>query len=199
MLSELDRAILDGFEYLSNALIVKAETTFTKLVTFSRAVVFQASVTFGGRVIFEDEDMAGTATIQAGATSVEIYFSRPYEVIPKITASSNSFVSYKITGKSTDGFTISLAHAADTDVSFDWVALMVRGAKSSRSARGEVVIPPPAEETTPVVSGEVSPPVEVVTPPSAEETPFVEEVVSTGSTSSGVVETPAPASPETAT
>ncbi len=125
-LSDTEKAILGALDGSINSLIVRAETIFNQFVTFTRSVVFQASVTFGGRVTFEDEDMAGTAVIQAGASSVEIYFSRSYEVTPKITATSNDFSSYKITGKSVNGFKISMAHAVDYDVSFDWVALMVR-------------------------------------------------------------------------
>lgn len=112
-------------------------------------------MTFAGRVIFEDEDMAGTAIIQAGATSVDVDFSRPYETTPKITASSNSFVNYKIIKKSAYGFTIAIADPVSSEISFDWIAIMVRGAKSSRSI-GASYVPPvvsePVQTTQAVVS-----------------------------------------------
>lgn len=126
VLTDTEKAIIAAFDRTADALLVKAETTFESFVSFSRSVVFRASVTFAGRVIFEDEDMAGTAIIEAGASSVEVNFSRPYEVTPKITTSSNSFVSYRITGKSSYGFTIVLSEPSSSDASFDWIAIMVR-------------------------------------------------------------------------
>ncbi len=126
VLTDTEKAIIAAFDRTADALFIKAETTFESFVSFTRSVVFRANVTFAGRVIFEDEDMAGTAIIEAGASSVEVNFSRPYEVTPKITTSSNSFVSYRITGKSTYGFTIVLSEPSSSDISFDWIAIMVR-------------------------------------------------------------------------
>lgn len=65
-----------------------------------KAVVFQSTVTFESRVTFKDTDMAGSAIIQAGSRSVQVIFDTPYSIIPKITASADSFARYRITNKS---------------------------------------------------------------------------------------------------
>ena len=70
--------------------------------------------------------MAGTATIKAGVQSASVNFSSPYAVTPKITASADDFVNYRITQKSGNGFTIELEHPATRDVSLDWIALYVK-------------------------------------------------------------------------
>lgn len=64
-----------------------------------KSVIFQSTVTFQGRVTFEDHDMGGTATLQAGAKSVHISFARPYTTIPKITVTGDTFVNYRVIGK----------------------------------------------------------------------------------------------------
>ncbi len=199
VLTDTEKAIIAAFDRTTDALFVKAETTFESFVSFTRSVVFRANVTFAGRVIFEDEDMAGTAIIEAGASSVEVNFSRPYEVTPKITTSSNSFVSYRITGKSTYGFTIVLSEPSSSDISFDWIAIMVRWARSSRSEAGHQVAttPPVVEVDHPqTVSGETP---LVIDSPSLSDTESVpqEETGTQNTPSSTTTEIDTPSIPTT--
>lgn len=105
---------------------MKVQTTFSETVVFMKSVIFKGSVTFEGRVTFEDTDMAGNATIPAGSRSTRINFQNPYSVIPTITATANDFVTFRITGKSTTGFTIEIESPLDRDVSLDWIALHVK-------------------------------------------------------------------------
>ena len=125
-LSEEDRSVLDSLKSTVDALIVSISTTFSEVVTFVKGAIFYGSVEFHGRVTFYDADMAGTATIPAGAQSVYVAFHDPYTVIPKITASADDFVTFRITDKTTAGFTIEIQTPATSSVSFDWIALHVK-------------------------------------------------------------------------
>jgi hypothetical protein len=90
---------IDGvFSYASN-LLVHVETTFSEIVIFIKSVVFQSNVIFQNRVTFEDRDMAGTAMILAGSSSVRVDFSRTYTHIPVVTVTANAFVTYRVTDK----------------------------------------------------------------------------------------------------
>lgn len=70
--------------------------------------------------------MAGTATIPAGSKSIQINFVNPYVFVPKITATADDFVTFRITNKSINGFTLEIKDIAGNDVSFDWIALHVK-------------------------------------------------------------------------
>lgn len=95
------------------------------MVTFVKSVIFQSSVTFEERVTFKDTDMAGTATIRSGSNSVHITFAQAYITIPKITVTADTFVTYRVTAKSQNGFTIETQVPVTEDTSFDWIALLV--------------------------------------------------------------------------
>lgn len=69
--------------------------------------------------------MAGTATIRAGSNSVHITFAQAYNTIPKITVTADTFVTYRVTAKSLNGFTIETQVPVTEDTSFDWIALLV--------------------------------------------------------------------------
>lgn len=114
------------FSYTSS-LLVRVEATFSEMVTFMKSVVFRSTVTFEDRVTFSDKDMAGTATIRAGESSVRIDFSHPYSEIPRVTVTADAFVTYRVTDKMVTGFTIETQTPVPTDTKFDWMAVMVRG------------------------------------------------------------------------
>ena len=125
-LSAEDRSVLDSLLSTVDALYVQIRTTFQAVVTFAKGAIFYGSVEFHGRVTFYDADMAGTATIPVGSRSVYVAFHDPYSVIPKITASADDFVTFRITDKTTAGFTIEIQTPATSSVSFDWIALHVK-------------------------------------------------------------------------
>lgn len=162
-----DTGILDSFIKTLEKLFVQIETVFNEIVTFVKSVTFQSDVTFEERVIFEDHDMAGTAIILAGDSSVRVDFARPYATIPVVTVSADAFVTYRVTDKGVTGFTIETQNNVSSDTRFDWIALMVTGSSvtSSASSSGELVPVEPIptevtpEEVTEEVPEEVIPPV----------------------------------------
>ncbi len=125
MLTSEDQGVLDAIMSTIDTLTVQLKTTFSEIVIFMKSVIFHSTVTFEDRVTFKDRDMAGTAIIQKGATSVYINFTTPYATIPKITVTADSFVTYRVTGKGTNGFTIETQTPVTADTAFDWIALSV--------------------------------------------------------------------------
>jgi len=121
---------------------IEGDTTFYKSITvigeagFKSKVMFEKEVEFKDHVSF-DQDTAGTATVIAGATSTEVVFGRPYEMIPRIVANlsegdESTFANYKIIKKSTSSFTILLQNTVAEDLTFDWIAL------ASKDREGQV-------------------------------------------------------------
>ncbi|MCA9324102.1 hypothetical protein KC992_03280 [Candidatus Saccharibacteria bacterium] len=97
-------------------------------VTFISDVVFNGSVQFGSEVIFSNNS-AGSVTIPAGQTSVEISFAPPLSKAPTIIVSPNSFMNgtYRQTNSGLNGFRIELEKVQDNDVIFSWQALLTQG------------------------------------------------------------------------
>ena len=124
-ISSEDQSLLDAIIGALDSLIVQVKTTFSEMVTFVKSVVFQSTVTFEERITFKDTDMAGTATIQAGSSSVHITFTQAYTTIPKITVTADTFVTYRVASKSQSGFTIETQVPVTENTSFDWIALLV--------------------------------------------------------------------------
>lgn len=111
------------------------------MVTFAKHVVFKASVLFEGRVTFADKDMAGTALIRAGQSSVRVDFVAAYQFVPKVTVSADAFVTYRVTEKGITGFTIETQSPVSVDTSFDWIALESSHASQSSSEGNTQVTP----------------------------------------------------------
>ena len=122
-----------AFSFVSS-LMVRAEATFSEMVTFMKSVVFRSTVTFEDRVTFSDKDMAGTATIRAGERTVRIDFSHAYSEIPRVTVTADAFVTYRVIDKMVTGFTIETQTPVTTDTNFDWMAIMVRGLSNTDSS-----------------------------------------------------------------
>ena len=151
-ISNEDQSILDNITGTINSIIVQVQSTFSEIVTFLKSVTFKSTVVFEDRVTFSDTDMAGTATIIAGAKSVHITFDRTYSVIPKITATSDGFVNYRIISKSINGFVIETQVPVTETTSFDWMAIAI---KNSNSSIGNTILVTP-EESSPIVNQVVS-------------------------------------------
>lgn len=120
-----DQSLLDAIIGAIDSLIVQVKTTFNEIVIFVKSVTFQSTVTFEDRVTFKDKDMAGTAVLQSGQKSVQVTFIHAYSETPKITISADTFAKYRVTNKSTTGFTIETQEAVTEETSFDWIAIMV--------------------------------------------------------------------------
>jgi hypothetical protein len=58
-------------------------------------------------------------------------------VLPRITATADGFTSFRIQDKSKNGFTIEVPNDVREDISFDWIALSVRGGQETLSSAPE--------------------------------------------------------------
>ncbi len=164
-------------------------------------IAMMSNITFFGTPYF-NADMGGFAVIPAGATEVRVAFEKEYLVKPVVNASVSlddaatgdvaaqaqltqrerdvfaGDVRFIVTRKSTTGFTILLAKAADVDMTFSWIALAIKDAKT---AIGDEPVAVPVEESAPTVSEPAPAPIEE---PAPEAPAPVEEPV--------VIEEPAP-------
>ena len=129
--------VIDNPESDIKTLVVREAATFYGTIYvrgeagFEDKVVFNKDIEVKGK-IYASADQAGTATILAGATSTEVVFGSEYEVVPKITASLQKAkpVFYGIEGKTAAGFRIVLTEPFTEDLSFDWIALAVKGGQA---------------------------------------------------------------------
>jgi hypothetical protein len=83
------------------------------------------SVTASGHLSVS-KDTAGTVVMKSGEQEVRVVFKVPYSTIPKIAISVEGVpnFTYGIKNKTTEGFTIATNQVVNTDVLFDWIALM---------------------------------------------------------------------------
>lgn len=179
----------------ASSLIVRVEATFSEMVTFMKSVVFRSTVIFEDRVTYSDRDMAGTAIIQAGGTSVRVDFARAYAETPRVVVTADTFATYRVTEKSPTGFTIQVRETAGETIAFDWMAIVVRGAQTISPDNTAPVPAPPStatgSEDTPATpeegttgSGETVPPptseeVSIASGSLNPETPITETIPST--------------------
>lgn len=86
-------------------------------------------------MVFQDDDMAGRATIGAGGRSVYVSFNRPFASTPivQLTPIGKPDGFYYITSSNTQGFTIELAVPATKSQPFNWLAIAVTGIGSTSS------------------------------------------------------------------
>ncbi len=113
-------------------------------------ISFQSDVEFFGTPYFTT-DTAGFALVKAGVQTVDVKFTRQYLAQPIVNATYsfendgsqsqadqvaaaqaflNEGVSFVVTNKSKDGFTIVLNKPATEDIRFSWTALAVHNAKT---------------------------------------------------------------------
>lgn len=117
-----------------------------------------STVTIITQQLYLSTDSVGEAKILAGATSVRIAFSKPYEQQPIVTATPNSRVGaeYWVADKDASGFTLYIEHASATDVVFDYHVFASPEAKltvSNGTAQNIVlVMPAPPAVSSPIVS-----------------------------------------------
>ena len=163
-------------------------------VVFRKTATFLSDVTFGGRVTFKDKDLAGRATVKFGETFVKVVFANPYESKPIINLTPEGSVDkYFLENVSTNGFTIRLNTPAETDVTFNWIALQIANSESSTSGNtpdDDSLSPTPSpsdsdspEATVPDVTVTESSPTTtpVISPTAAPSTPTPSKTVTTPS------------------
>jgi hypothetical protein len=141
---------------------------------FESNVVFKDEVEFRGHLTV-DSDTAGTAIIPAGATSTQVVFAKPYETMPKITATAKKPIPLGITGQSTSSFTVYLSEPASEEISLDWIALAVKGQVAGAEETAALGCMNTAainynslatqDDGSCVIAGTVTPPPAIETPP----------------------------------
>ncbi len=150
-------------------MVLKTITTPNLLVSdfasFFGDVVFKKNVNFEGRPTFNN-DTAGFAIVSKGDSSVEIEFDDEYREIPVITASIvldkadnpqeqkqledeilSGNLSYIVTQRTTKGFVIRLNKLANANISFSWVAISVKNAKTVTKNSNRASINPQATQS----------------------------------------------------
>jgi hypothetical protein len=95
---------------------------------FEHKVVFNDDIEVKGK-IYASSDQAGSAVITANATSTKVIFQKEYEVAPKVTITirGDNLILYGIKDVTTKGFTIHIPEAQAANITFDWIALAVKG------------------------------------------------------------------------
>lgn len=148
--------------------IFTGETIFEKLVTFLSNIIFKGKVSFEQIPTFNN-DTAGFAVIEKDADTVIVSFEKAYETAPIVSASF-SFAEFKkedgtvddqsvrqkklfaegfsamVVNRTEKGFTIILNKRATEDITFSWVALAIKDAKTSR---GKKLAPTQIPQPTP--------------------------------------------------
>lgn len=150
---------------------------FHTLVEFVGSAIFKGKVEFNDRVVF-NADTAGMAIVKKGVDTVAVTFEQAYSTPPLVNATVNlnemvnvspdataaqqfieqqllnGDITYIITGRTANGFTIKLSKPAPVDIPFSWSAVSVRKMKVFESAPTPtpLQLPTPQPLITPVVS-----------------------------------------------
>jgi hypothetical protein len=98
--------------------------TINGTLTINGVTIFNGNAKFNGDITV-NQDGAGEATIVAGASSVDVVFSKELAAIPVVTASPQDFIDgqYKITSITKAGFTVSTSISQTADAKFSWTAV----------------------------------------------------------------------------
>ena len=158
---------VQGNGFIQGALTVLNNITTQNLLVsqfayFINDVVFKGNVRFNSPPTF-NSDTAGFAIIKKDSDNVQITFTQEYADTPVVTASIalnkladdaaqkqledqvfNNGLLYVVTQRTTKGFIIRLNKPAPEDISFSWVALSVKDARTSGQASSPAVTPEPA-------------------------------------------------------
>ncbi|MBI5456882.1 hypothetical protein HY969_04035 [Candidatus Kaiserbacteria bacterium] len=183
-----------GIEIFSPRIVANGLRVDT-IDALSEQIRINPDILFFGRPYFT-VDTAGFALVKKGAQEVSIIFSREYldkPIINVTLASSDGVASspqsasaiqallgsdirFLVANATTTGFTIYLNKPASEDISFNWIAIAVQGARTTESeglvveSLPEPVIVPPAPEE--IEWDEIATStVEIVEEPSATSTP----------------------------
>ncbi len=114
-------------EFNVDSLRVASAVTFQGTITVIGEAGFKSKVTFSDHVYFTG-DSAGIATVQTGATSTEVKFSKPYESTPVITITPKkklSGVNWWVENETPEGFVIAVDPTIDEEIQFNWHAVAV--------------------------------------------------------------------------
>jgi hypothetical protein len=115
-----------------NGGVVAGDTSFNGIVAFNSKVTFADTTTFDGDARFNSniivtDNVAGTAAMKSGDTSVTVTFSQPHPSTPVISATPKAFVagSFRITNATPNHFTIEVTQPQSQPIEFNWTAIDV--------------------------------------------------------------------------
>ncbi len=124
---QINQAIFNGgivagdVEFQGNATF-NAIATFKGQSVFKGGAIFEGDVAINGRVKF-GANGSGVATVPAGATSVTVSFTSPYDGRPIVNLTPIDYDGkFKLSGASAGGFTIVLDSPVPSPVEFNWLA-----------------------------------------------------------------------------
>ncbi len=155
--------------------------TVNSIGSLGDALSLNSDMIFIGRPYF-NSDSAGFAVVERGDSSVRVDFARTYESQPIVSASYSlqdgdevptetteqlvfgEDIRFRITQKTTGGFTIKLNRQAPVPLRFSWVAVAVKDARTVRSAK-PIAPPAPAAPVPATEPAEPPAPAETVEPP----------------------------------
>jgi len=152
---------VSGGVTFKNSVEFQGPAVFKKLAEFIDKVIFKNDVEFAGNVTIDknitfNADTAGRVIITTGQTEVKVTFDNEYTVEPivQVTPLDIYNLKYAVTGVSIKGFTVKIDQQQDKDVSFNWTAIAVNGAKTTKS---DSVTPTPSVQQTDVPSTTITP------------------------------------------
>ncbi len=162
---------------------------FKRIVEFIEKVVLHKDVEIyglltAGRMIQTDQDAAGKAVISLGETKVRVSFAYAYDEPPivNITPLDDYSVRYALHDVTTTGFTIKIDAPQSVDTEFHWIAVSVKGAKTTRSQSFIFPTPTPTISLSESIS-------EVSLPPTIEPTLSMQEEQDEEGSSASKIET----------
>jgi len=135
----------------TNRLTVKESASFYGVINIIGRAGFASKVVFSDHVYF-NQDSAGIAKVSAGATSTQISFVKPYEVVPIITITPKAKTNGRewwIEQESTSTFVIAISEPLESDLEFNWqaIAVKINDENDNNSDKADVVlIEPPVED-----------------------------------------------------
>jgi hypothetical protein len=147
--------VIAGLDIITPSLTtasVSAKLVTTNQLEVLGSGIFRSVVEFFGRIIFHGQvifnnDAAGTATISKDSDQVSVNFTSVYSDPPLVTITPkfdnlntetlNNFLKSDLRGvvvnTSTQGFLIKLNHTTPFDLSYAWIAVAVKDAKTFKS------------------------------------------------------------------
>ncbi|MBI3588890.1 MAG: hypothetical protein HY093_00540, partial [Candidatus Liptonbacteria bacterium] len=141
------QALLDktGALTISGELTLKNGLKVDKIESLGETIAFMSDTVFFGRP-YLNSDSGGFAVVSQGERKVEVVFDKEYVAQPVVNATISlednanatsteeaifgNGLNYLVTRKNPKGFTIVLNKPAPTDITFSWVALAVKDAKT---------------------------------------------------------------------
>lgn len=128
----VERLTVNADVFIGGAVIVEGPAEFRgtaffdQIVTFGDSLLVEGDALFRGTATFNNNS-AGFAIIEAGASSVHVSFTEPFDQLPIVTVSlgGGKFATYSYNNVTTTGFDIVLQTPAIERLEFTWTSSSV--------------------------------------------------------------------------